>query len=224
VSATPSFVMPRDVAVPAGQNATPTTRFLANLRFKTGLYLLLSGIFCVPYFGIQRLPWLHPRTFPLSYIDKAIGFHPAAIYAYQSVYLLIPLFPFLTTSKDDLLRFVKGFVPLCAFCFGTFLVYPVLGPRPEHAEVNQFVQLVFSLDNNLNAFPSLHVGLAVYSVLFGFRIARGNQGLRWLAIFGAVWAGLILISTMATKQHYFVDLPPGIFLAWLANRWAWARA
>jgi amino acid permease len=216
--------MPRDMAARTEENATLARRFRANLNLKIGLYLALSGIFCALYFGIQRLPWLHPRTFPLSFLDRATGFHPAAIYAYQSVFLLIPLFPFLATSKDDLLRFVKGFVPLSAACFLTFLILPVLGPRPENMQANRLIQMVFSFDKNLNAFPSLHAGLAAYSVLFGFRIARGSQELRWLAFLGAFWAGVILISTMATKQHYFVDLPPAILLAWLATRWAWASA
>jgi membrane-associated phospholipid phosphatase len=224
VSATPSFAMPRDVAARTERHTTLTRRFRANLKLKVGLYLLLSSIFCAFYFGIQRLPWLHPRAFPLSYIDRATGFHPAAIYAYQSVFLLIPLFPFLTTTKNDLLRFVKGFLLLCGACFFTFLIFPVFGPRPENAEANRLMQVVFSYDKNLNAFPSLHAGLAAYSVLFGFSIARGNQELRWLAILGTFWAGLILISTIATKQHYFVDIPPAIFLAWLANRGAWAQA
>jgi hypothetical protein len=222
VSATPLFAIGRDVAARAEQNAPLTSRLRIHLNLKLGLYVLLSSIFCVVYFGIQRLPWLHPRAFSLSYLDRAVGFHPAAIYAYQSVFLLIPLFAFLTTTKDDLFRFVKGFVPLCAVCFLTFLIFPVLGPRPENLETNRLMQMVFSFDTNLNAFPSLHAGLAAYSVLFGFRIAHGNQELRWLAIFGAFWILMILISTMATKQHYFVDLPPAIFLAWLANRWAWA--
>jgi hypothetical protein len=224
VSATPSFVMARDVAARAEQNAPLTSRLRINLNLKVGLYLLLSGIFCVVYFGIERLRGLQPRTLPLSYVDRAISFHPAAIYPYQSVFVLIPLFPFLTTTREDLFRFVKGFVPLCAVCFLTFLIFPVFGPRPENLEANRLMQMLFSFDKNLNAFPSLHAGLAAYSVLFGFHIARGNQKLRWLAMVGALWAGIILVATMATKQHYFVDLPPAICLAWLANRWAWVRA
>jgi membrane-associated phospholipid phosphatase len=100
----------------------------------------------------------------------------------------------------------------------------VLGPRPEHAQGNRMTQIVFSYDKNLNVFPSLHVGLAVYSVLFGLTIARGCQQLRWLAMIGALWTGLIMISTVATRQHYFVDIPPAVVLAWIAHRWVWLHA
>jgi membrane-associated phospholipid phosphatase len=224
VSVRPLIAMPRDAAASAERKATLASRFRACLELKLGLYLLLTSIFCVPYFAIQRLPWLHPHKFSSGYIDTAIGFHPVAIYAYQSAYLLIPMFPFLATTREDLLRFTKGFLWLCAVCFFAFLVFPVLGPRPEHAQGNRMTQIVFSYDKNLNVFPSLHVGLAVYSVLFGFTIARGCQQLRWLAMVGALWAGLIMISTVATRQHYFVDIPPAVALAWIAHRWVWLRA
>jgi membrane-associated phospholipid phosphatase len=118
---------------------------------------------------------------------------------------------------------MKGFLLLCAVCFITFLVFPVLGPRLEYAQGNWMTQVVFSYDKNLNAFPSLHAGLATYSVLFGFTLAHGCHELRRLAWIGALWAGLIMFSTVATRQHYFVDLPPAMALAWIAHRWAWSR-
>jgi hypothetical protein len=218
------MAMPRGVAAGAEEKATLTSRFRTCLKLKLGLYLLLSVIYCVFYFGIQRLPRLHPHTFSLGALDRAIGFHPSAFYAYQSIYFLIPLFPFLATTKEELLRYVNGLLLLCAVCFCTFLVFPVFGPRPEHAQGNPMMEFVFSFDKNVNAFPSLHAGLAVYSMLFGFALARESQELRWLAWIGALWAGVILISTLATKQHYFVDLPPAVILAWGAHRWAWGRA
>lgn len=212
------------VATRAEGKVVLASRFRACLELKLGLYLFLTIVFCLPYFTIQRVVWLHPHTFSLGYIDQAIGFHPNAIYAYQSAYLLIPMFPFLATRREELFRFMRGFLGLCAVCFITFLVFPVLGPRPEHAQGNWMTQVVFSYDKNLNAFPSLHAGLAVYSVLFGFSLTRGCQDLRWLAMIGTLWAGVIMVSTVATRQHYFVDLPPAVVMAWIAHRWAWSRA
>jgi len=80
-------------------------------------------------------------------------------------------------------------------------------------------QFVFSYDRNLNAFPSLHAGLAAYSVLFG----SATQSGRLVAVCG-LWLVVIMFATLATKQHYFLDLPPALLLAWLAHRWAgWRR-
>ena len=40
--------------------------------------------------------------------------------------------------------------------------------------------------------PSLHVGLAVYSVLFGYELSREAQGLRSLVWIGGAWTALIV--------------------------------
>lgn len=195
-------------------------RFRVHLSLKLGLYLVLSIAFCCPYFIIERLPWLHPRSLPLSWIDQAIGYEPGAIYAYQSVYLLIPLLPFLATAPEELFRFARGFLLLCAVSFVVFLLFPVYGPRPDHAAGNWMTQAVFSYDRNLNTFPSLHVALAAYSVLFGYSAVRARR----LIIFCSIWCAVIAFATLATKQHYFVDLPPALLLAWISHRWAWRHA
>jgi hypothetical protein len=182
---------------------------------KLTLYLALSLVFCLPYFLIQRLPGIHPRTLPLTWIDQAIGYQPGAIYAYQSVYLLIPLSPFLAVKQQDLFRFARGFVLLCGASFAVFLLFPVAGPRPDQAAGNWMTQLVFSYDRNLNAFPSLHAGLAAYSVLFGSLTQSGR-----VVTLCSAWLLVIMFATLATRQHYFLDLPPALLLAWLAHRWA----
>src|SRR5215831_5184864 len=123
-------------------------RVRANISLKLACYAVLTIAFCVPYFLIQRIPWIHPRTLPLTWIDEAIGYRPGAVYAYQSVYLLIPLFPFLAVSREDLFRFARGFQLLCFVSFTIFLLFPVAGPRPEHAAGNWMTRLVFSYDRN----------------------------------------------------------------------------
>jgi len=176
---------------------TPQTSLMQRVRahifLKLALYAVLSIAFCVPYFLIQRLPWIHPQTLPLTWIDEAVGYRPGAVYAYQSVYLLIPLLPFLAVEREDLFRFTRGFLFLCFMSFTIFLFLPVAGPRPEHAAGNWMTQFVFSYDRNLNAFPSLHAGLAAYSVLFGSAIQAG----RLVAVCG-LWLGVIMFATLAT--------------------------
>ena len=224
MSVQPFIAMPPEVAAGAEQSSTIARSLIACFELKLRLYLVLSAVFCGPYFAIQRLAWLPPHVLSPNIMDRAAGFHPETIYLYQSVYLLIPVFPFLAGSREELFRYTKGFLWLCAVCFVTFIYFPVLGPRPESAQGNWMTQIVYTYDKNLNVFPSLHAGLAVYSVLFGFAISRIQPPLRKLAIVGAVWAGTIMVSTLTTKQHYFVDLPPAVVLAWIAHRWAWRRA
>jgi hypothetical protein len=75
--------------------------------------------------------------------------------------------------------------------------------------------------------PSLHAGLVVYSLLFGLRVLRDvlrPRALTAASIAGCAWAALILYSTLATKQHWALDLPPGMALAACAHALAWRGA
>jgi membrane-associated phospholipid phosphatase len=47
---------------------------------------------------------------------------------------------------------------------------------------------------------------------------------RLLLTLGWIWAGLILYGTLATKQHYLADLPPGVLLAWISDRIVWRKS
>ena len=78
-------------------------------------------------------------------------------------------------------------------------------------------------DGKTNTIQSLQVGIAVYSVLFGYQLSQTAQGLRPLVWIGAAWTVLIVYATLATKQHYAVDVPPAVVLAWVAHRAASKR-
>ena len=64
-------------------------------------------------------------------------------------------------------------------------------------------------------------------MLFGYRVVRDALGRRGRAVIlavGSTWAAVILYSTLATKQHWAVDLPAGMLTAYLAHRLAWWKA
>ncbi|HEY6402922.1 MAG TPA: phosphatase PAP2 family protein, partial [Blastocatellia bacterium] len=73
-------------------------------------------------------------------------------------------------------------------------------------------RFLYSIDSAANCFPSLHVALAWLSAL-GLRDERRRAG-----ALAMVWAALISISTLTTKQHYFADLVGGGALAFFC-RW-----
>jgi membrane-associated phospholipid phosphatase len=80
--------------------------------------------------------------------------------------------------------------------------------------------LLLQYDVPLNAFPSLHAGLVVYTMCFGRRTYPGGLP-RGLGAACVVWACLILYATLATKEHFLVDILAGSALALLAGAWAW---
>ena len=187
---------------------------------------LAVGI-CLPYFGLQQLSLFEPRTLPATLLDAWIGFDPAWVPAYESLALLVPLAVWLATRRDELLRYSRGLTLLCSVSFAFFLLLPVAGPRPELVPANELYRTLIEVDATTNAFPSLHAGLTLYSLLFAHQVLRdalspGERGA--FAGLAVAWCGLILFGTVATRQHWALDLPPGMLLGWLAHRWAWRGA
>lgn len=174
---------------------------------------------CVPYFGLQQGPWREPWLPPVTFLDRAIEFDPRWVLPYLSVVLLVPLFPALCLHPRDVARYVVGVAILCLPCFVSFVLWPVAGPRPEEAVGDLHAWLV-GVDRAWNSMPSLHAGLAVYSGLFGWELLAGAlapASRRRFGVFLVLWVLVILYATLATKQHWAVDLPPAIVLAWLAH-------
>jgi hypothetical protein len=199
-------------------------RLAAQLPRKIGVLLGLSLGICIPYFSLQRVELFPLRRLPTFWIDAWIPFDPGWIWAYQSIALLVPLGPLLATRRDELTRYSRGLAMLCLGAFGFFLLLPVEGPRPEVAPQHEMYQLLVSVDRASNSLPSLHAGLAVYTFLFLYRVLRTALSARGLRVFvttASAWTGLILYATLATKQHWAIDVPPGVLLAWIAHRRAW---
>jgi hypothetical protein len=202
-------------------------RLAAEARDKAWLGVALTAVFCLPYFTLQHVGLFVSRRLELSAIDRAIGFEPAWVWVYQSVYLLIGLVPWLSTRRDDLRRYARGFVLLAVAGFVCFLLYPIDGPRPADVPRTGMWAVLLAYDGTRNAIPSLHVGLAAYTLGYGIRAIGPDldAGVRriWTAV-GVAWLAAIAYATLATKQHYAIDLPPGLLGAWLAHAWVWRGA
>ena len=208
-----------DVAVP---------RWRRVLGVKIAVWLGLAVGICVPYFTLQRVVLFPVRTIPATPLDAMIDFDPRWVWAYASLALLVPLAPLLATDRADLRRYSVGLALLCSACFVVFLFFPVLGPRPVAAVSGEgLYAFIVGLDRPSNSLPSLHAGLAVYSGLFAWRVIRAGltaSARTGVATIGVVWIALILYSTLATAQHWVLDLVPGMALAALAHGWAWRSA
>jgi PAP2 superfamily protein len=194
-------------------------RLRAHWPAKLLLGGLLTTIFCTGYFLISYHPFRTPIFFPLTFIDRVIPFSPSWVWAYQSIYLLL-LVAWLAEDSDQLKRYGIGFGLMMAVGFTFFLLWPVAGPRPIEATNEAMYRLLVRYDTTLNSFPSMHIALATYSACVALVVTEGTLR-RVLIVTLPVWVALIAYATLATKQHYWIDLPPGIFLGWLAQLVAW---
>jgi hypothetical protein len=204
-------------------------RIRANFGWKVLLFLTLSPAFTLFYYVPQWIPIFAPSTIPLTPLDERIPFRPWWIWPYMSMYVMLPLTPMLATRARDLWRYTVGMTIMFVTCCVFFFLWPVAYPRPrliDPAAASGFYKLVTSIDQPINSLPSLHAGLTAYTMFFAARALRDLPRRTFIAIqiIGWIWAAVILYGTLATKQHYLIDLPPGILIAWIAHWLAWRKA
>ncbi len=189
-------------------------------RAKVRVLLGLSVGICVPYFALQRLAPDPLRVIPEIWLDRVIGFDPAWTPLYLSVCALVPLSVLLANRDAQPKAFARGLAALCGVCFVGFVFVPAVGPRPS-AEIIAGLEGAYpwlvSVDGARNAFPSLHAGLTVFCMSFALRVTQAPFGLRAL---GWCWAAAVLYATLATKQHFALDVMVGGAVGALAYVWS----
>jgi hypothetical protein len=212
---------------------TPTRlTFFARIRAAFGwkllLFVTLVPAFTLFYYVPQWIPIFAPGTIPLTPIDRWISFEPWWIWPYMSMYIMLPLPPLLATRGRDLWRYTIGMTIMFATCCVFFFLWPIAYPRPPlaNASASGFYKLVTSIDQPINSLPSLHAGLTAYTMFFAARALRDLPRRAYVAmlIVGWAWAAVILYGTLATKQHYLIDLPPGMLVAGVGHWSAWRNA
>jgi fatty acid desaturase len=168
-----------------------------------GLCLLLA----VPYFAIQHHLLFAASEVPLTPIDHLVPFFQPAIYLYVSFYLFLTLPLLLARDRPDLRQMVFGFAWIACASHVLFFVWPTTFPpliSSGHV-TNPLLRLIWDVDRNLNACPSLHASLAIYCALCSVRLlkSRAQRSGIW------VWTSLILLSTLLAKRHVALDLLAG---------------
>ena len=157
--------------------------------------------------------WNTPHELPLTVVDRGLPFLPWTGWIYVTVFPFPLIAVWGVREERGVRAMIAAFVGLAALCFAAFLAYPTIYPRPPMDASGPLAWpmiIVRALDNATNCCPSMHVTAAFMSALFvrRYRPVLGNALV--------VWAALISLSTMTTKQHYFVDVASGTALAFLA--------
>ena len=180
-----------------------------SIRFRVKIVFVFLIFFAIGYGFTNRFPIFAPKVLPMTVVDDYFGFHPWTIWIYISDYLLIFLPVILVTHADMLKRLAKGFFMNCAIHYPIFFFFPTTIERPPLLEQNATASVfnwVRAMDTPVNCFPSQHVSLCFFIAL-----AFWNYKRKW-SIFFLMWAALISLSTLSTKQHYFWDILGGLLV------------
>jgi membrane-associated phospholipid phosphatase len=190
-------------------------------REKLCLTVALNIVFWSAYFFLSRHALFRTHPLPMTWLDNWAGFRPYPwVWIYESNFLLVGAIPWFIVTRDELRRCVAGFILLAAVSFAIFVVFPVASPRPADLGTNPFMLFIARADGPLNAFPSLHASTLIYTIALARRIpGRKLSPIVFTTL--VLWAALILFGTLATKQHYAIDLLAGGLIGWAADWAVW---
>ena len=144
-------------------------------------------------------------------LDRMVLVQPAWSVIYLS-YLLSPFLPLLMIRQvEHIRRTFLAWLMVWSVGYVCFLVYPTVAPRTDEVAGKGFfawfLQGIYDADPPRNCFPSLHVATACVAALACGRVHRG------VGFAAGLWAVLIAVSTVFTKQHYVADVVAGMILA-----------
>lgn len=180
--------------------------------------LLIVGGYQI-YFTPQRRPWRKAIELP-SALDNKIPFVPEWVWVYSILYY--PIILLLVVTIDDYRSFnmtVFSFILLLFLQIFAFYIFPVRTPHEWRNFDNKtmstrLLALVHKYDSASNCFPSMHVSVATLTALHLNNNLSEVIGVTSLLSF--LFPILIAISTLFTKQHYVIDIPPGAVLGYFS--------
>lgn len=196
----------------------------AGSRFRTRWVVKMTGTtaimtaFFVVYFYLLNHSRLPVTTVPRIFIDRMIPFWPGALPLYVSLWVYVPLAPAMLTVPRDMRAYVIAVVALSAVGFGIFILWPTTIPKPEaDALLAPSLSYLKTVDASGNAFPSLHVAFAIFTVVLFARLLREMRSGLLLRVLNWLWCAGIVYSTIAIRQHVALDALAGIVLGGLAG-------
>lgn len=201
-------------AVADGSAREVKSRLGAHWRLKFGGIVAFIAVFFAAYFALQRFPLFAVTVMPLTAIDRWFPFQPGMLGLYLSLWVYVSLPPSLLRTRAELHAYGWLAGALAAVGLGIFLLWPTTIPLDANIEWSDhpgFVGLR-QVDAAQNACPSLHVAFAVFSGLWLDRMLRQLRAGLGLRLLGAAWGFGIIYSTIATRQHVFVDVLAGAAL------------
>jgi membrane-associated phospholipid phosphatase len=182
----------------------PLLKRAARVPVVIGGGLAIVGLYALS----ARLNYGEPTRLVEAAIDAWIPFLPWTVWIYVSDYLLLTL-AILLPSDRRRSEAAYGLLLAALIGFVIFTLWPtsIIRSSASFEGVTGLLwKLIYAIDTTTNACPSLHVA----NTCIACRALYGKGG-AWRVVM-PIWAGAVILSTLTTKQHYFVDVPAGVLL------------
>jgi len=181
-----------------------------SLPFRLGIMGLSMLGWLVIYFFVNRLQVEPERRLDLgTAFDRRIPYVPLFALVYFSTYVFV-IQPFLILSDARQFTWmVTSFVLISVLSSAIHATVPSKIERVEQVTAGGVSGFLLGLFQKTckpyGNFPSMHVGLSVPVVAANYMAGGAMAGNLTL-----VWAILIALSTLYTKQHYILDVLAGV--------------
>lgn len=194
----------------------------AEWPLKLRITIMLNAVFWVCYGTLGRHALFPVHEVPMLWLDRAVPFTPEPwSWVYLSYFLFSGGMPWLLPTRKAIRRFVICVGFMMFICFAVFLSLPTQVPRPTNIGSGIAMNWIVNLDGTLNAFPSLHAGFIVSMSALALRVFAVP---RWTMVVCGLWFAAISYSTLATRQHYSLDLLAGGIVGWISHWFTWRGA
>jgi membrane-associated phospholipid phosphatase len=190
-----------------------------GLRLRRMLLLKLVGVtaftwlFFIGYFHLLQHPMQPVMVMPLTALDHLIPFQPQALFAYLSLWVYVGTAPGMQLRFTELLVYGLWVGALCLTGLACFYFWPTQVP-PLAIDVSGFpgFATLQGVDAAGNACPSMHVAVAMFTVIRLEDVLRRAGAPTWLRLVNRAWFIAIVLSTLMIKQHVVLDVLAGALL------------
>ncbi len=171
------------------------------------VHLLIGGTCTVVLYQLtNRVHLFEPALLEFGAVDKIMPFLPSTVWIYFTEYAFFVYAYFWMRDLRLVTRYYYAYMTILFVSVTVFMFFPVTFPRssfPAEGDGISIWAMNFLrnyMDAPANCLPSLHVSSCFISSFCFWQESRKK------AIFLSFWSCLVAISTMTTKQHYFVDV------------------
>ena len=179
------------------------------------LFGILSAVVALPIYMIpNHHPFITPTLLPMNWIDLTVPFIPETVWIYSSEYLLFYSAYFVAKDNQNVNKYLYSFFFLQLVSSIIFIIFPTTFPRDlfplvaDGSLTYRFFSHLREVDAPTNCLPSLHVS-SCYLTSFIF-LDESKKKFR----FYFIWASMVALSTLTTKQHYLIDVITGLGMAY----------